>query len=335
MKVMVVGGPGVISSSAIQELADRGDTVLVFNRSTDRFGEVDRRVRTLAGDRDRPRELESVFEEFGPDVVLDFACYLPDQARRMVAMAEGRVSHLVVASTVDVYGYPLTHLPFREDDPWQPATISQYAADKRLCEEILRANHDPETLPVTIVRPAYSFGPRFLLSALDRAGGPALIHRLRNRLPILVPGDGTTLIHVSSGYNTGRMAAALIGVSMAIGNEYTLAHPEFTDYAGYMRLLGSALDVEPVLACVPSDVILSVDDPAMEGNLLAELLRYNIAFSADRFMADVPGFEFEPLETAARRAVEWNVERGLITDAPIIDDRIIAAFHARTRGFAI
>lgn len=335
MNVMVIGGPGTISTSAIEELVERGETVLVFNRSVGRFGELDPRVRTVAGDRDRPGELESAFEEFEPDVVLDFACFLPGQAQRMVDLAKGRVDHLIVASTVDVYGYPLTHLPFREDDPWQPATISQYAADKRRCEEILQAHHDPTTLPITIVRPSYSFGPRFILSALDRAGGPALIHRLRNRLPILVPGDGTTLLHVSSGCNTGRMTVALIGLPQAIGNEYTLAHPGFTDYAGYVRLLGRALGVEPVLACVPTDVILSVDDPAMEGNLLAELLRYNIAFSADRFMTDVPEFEFEPLETAARRAVEWNVRHGRITDAPIVDDRIIAAFHARTRDFAI
>ena len=41
------------------------------------------------------------------------------------------------------------------------------------------------------------------------------------------------------------------------------------------------------------------------------------------------------LERAARRAVEWNVEQGLVTDAPVIDDRIIAAFRARMRDFAI
>jgi hypothetical protein len=55
----------------------------------------------------------------------------------------------------------------------------------------------------------------------------------------------------------------------------------------------------------------------------------------ERVLHDLPGFEFEPLEAAARRSVAWNLEHGRVHDASIIDDRIVAAYQARTSDFAI
>lgn len=331
MKVMVIGGPGNISTSALQDLVDRGEIVGLFSRPSGKFGEVDPRVQILPGDRDVEGQLERAFSDFAPDVVLDFACFVPPQAARSVKMAYGKVSHYIFASTVDVYSYPLMRLPFRESDPWRPQTISVYAENKRQCEAIFREAAHPRLFPLTITRPSYSFGGRFVLSALDRAGGPSFIYRLQHGLPILIPGDGTTLIHASSGFNAGRMTTALIHLPAAIDNDYTLAHPEAMEYEQYIRLFAGALGVEPNLVFIPTEVILSVRDPAMDGNLLAELLRYNIQFSIEKFQRDVPDFVFELLLPAAKRAVDWILASERVTDAEIIDDRIIRAYqHALT-----
>ncbi len=157
-KVMVIGGPGNISSSTIQELVNKGFGVGLFSFPNSPFDEVDKRVKIFPGDRNQPDQLENAFKDFCPEVVLDLACFLPEQATSAVKMAVGKVSQYLFASTVDVYGYPLTRLPMREHDPWQPGTLSQYAANKRTCESIFHAHQHPEKFPLTIVRPAYSFG---------------------------------------------------------------------------------------------------------------------------------------------------------------------------------
>ncbi|MBV5336695.1 MAG: hypothetical protein J0653_01420, partial [Deltaproteobacteria bacterium] len=124
-----------------------------------------------------------------------------------------------------------------------------------------------------------------------------------------------------------RMIAALAGSAQAIGKEYTLANPVPMEYVNYLRLFADALGKEPVLVHVPSNLVLSLTHPDLENNLLAELAQYNLYFSVARFMADFPDFEFEPLETAARRAVRWQVDHGHVTFTPCIDDQIVAAYE--------
>ena len=120
-----------------------------------------------------------------------------------------------------------------------------------------------------------------------------------------------------------------------IGRGYTCAHPDFMTYADYVRLFARVVGREPVLVCIPSDVILAVRVPEMANNLLDELTRFNVAFSIRRFLADFPDFQFEPLEDAARRAVEWNFAQGHVTHTDVIDDHIIAAYQACLRDFTV
>ncbi len=73
----------------------------------------------------------------------------------------------------------------------------------------------------------------------------------------------------------------------------------------------------------------------MENNLLAELIRYNVFFSTEKFQVDFPDFVYEPLPEAARRAVIWNLERGNLSDRLVIDDRIIIAYQEAMRNFKV
>lgn len=44
-------------------------------------------------------------------------------------------------------------------------------------------------------------------------------------------------------------------------------------------------------------------------------------------MSDFPDFEFEPLDVAARRAVRWQFEHGLVRYRPSIDDQIVSTYQ--------
>ncbi len=330
---LVIGGPGVISTHTIAGLLEQGWQVSLFSRASQTAGEVDPLVDFHRGDRHTPGALEDIFDSVRPDVVLDFVGYVKEDAEQVVKMARGRTGQVIFVSTVDVYGYPLTRLPMREDDPWQPQTISPYAARKRECEAVLRAAHEAGDFPVTIARPTYSFGPRFLLSALDRAAGPHLLYRLKERMPILSPGDGAALIHASSAVNTGRVIAALAGEERAFGRDYTAGQPGALLYDDYIRMLAACVGEEPLLVHVPTDVILSFQDPGMADNLLAELTRFHLYWSLERFCGDFPGFAFRPRQEAAQAAVDWNFAQGLVRYEERVDDRIITRWQAAMRHF--
>lgn len=306
-RALILGGPGTLSASTVQLLLEKDYELAVFSHSR-LIHELPRSVRVYAGDRRHSSNLQSAFEDFKPDILLDFICFTPQEAEQIKQLASGKVRQFVFVSTVDVYGYPLSQLPLPETAPWYPETQAQYAADKRQCEAIFKSA-DPKQLPLTIVRPAYSFGPRFILSFTSRAYGIHMLRRLRDGRPVLVPGDGTTLMHVSSAHDTGRMIATVVDAQQAIGNEYTCGHPEFTTHSGYLNLFAHSLGVDPNPVHIPSDIIVSYPEPEACTCLLHALTCFNVAFSVERFMRDFPEFKWEvKLEDWAKHVVDWNLK---------------------------
>ncbi|HEX9494155.1 MAG TPA: GDP-mannose 4,6-dehydratase [Candidatus Limnocylindria bacterium] len=66
-------------------------------------------------------------------------------------------THLVYASSADVYGVP-DHVPVSEDTPLRPTNV--YAASKAAAEAIVREFGDRADHPTVILRPANTNGPR-------------------------------------------------------------------------------------------------------------------------------------------------------------------------------
>src|SRR4030042_1957453 len=138
-RILLIGGPGTLSSSTIAELLNRGYQVTVFSTG-EHFNELEPRVQTIRGNRDDISALQAAMNNLHPDVVLDFVLFTPDQAEKILHLVEGRLRQYIFVSTVDVYGYPLSHLPLREDDSWNPQTQSTYAESKRQCEQFFQAH---------------------------------------------------------------------------------------------------------------------------------------------------------------------------------------------------
>jgi len=337
-KVLFIGGPGNISTSTARDLLERNMQVGVFTLpGSPDDDEMMKYLKMYYGDRNNPAEMQKVLDDFKPDVLIDFACFTLQQAEQLLGIIYGKVSQFIFISTVDVYGYPLSRIPMRENDPWEPPNC-KYAADKRACEELYWSRFDKVRLPLTVVRPSYSMGKRFVLTALTRGGGKYLIPRLRAGMPVLVPGDGTTLIHVSSSYNTGRMVARLVGNEPSIGKSYTCGHDTFRSHDDYIKIFAKVLGVEANIVHVPTDVLNAMDSKEIKASILNDLTRYNVAFSVENFINDFPDFKWEmSLEDAAREYIEWNDKKGNFADVSveIFEDRIVKAWQERVKGFKV
>lgn len=332
-KVFFIGGPGTISTTTIQDITERGDITGLFTHPSSLSKPLDPRVKTYPGERNDSPALAEALDDFKPDIVLDFVCFQPHQAEAIVPLVKGKVNQFIFVSTVDVYGYPLKRIPFREADPWNEP-VGTYAANKVLCEQVFKRSG----LPLTIVRPAYSFGPDFVLTSMSHAGGFSMITRLRNHMPVLVPGDGTTLIHVSAASNTGSMIACTVGSSQSLNSDYTVGHPTFMTQDEYIHLFADALGVEAKIVHIPTDIILSFDDPATKRSLLHTLTGYNVAFSVDKFSSHFPDFKWRiTLEAWAKHYIKENDRRGSFPppEDVIFDDRLIAAWCKAIEGMRL
>ena len=133
----------------------------------------------VAFDRTDEDQLVRALEQTQPDVLLDLACYRPEEVEMVARRFKGR-RYILVSTGV----YPDLHGKHaREEDfvplEGEPPAELDYREGKRWCETVL-ARH-PE-LPWTVVRPPAVFGP-----ADHTLRIAAYIQRVADGGPVLVP----------------------------------------------------------------------------------------------------------------------------------------------------
>ena len=324
-KVLFIGGPGNISRTTVEDVLSRKFTTALFTNEPNVPPEIKDKAEIIFGDRNDKGALKAVADRFKPDIVCDFVCFSPNQAREAVEIFSDKIEQYIFISTVDVYGYPLHTIPQSENDPWVP-TITQYAEDKKTCEEIF-TTADRGKFPITIARPSYSFGKGFLLH-FTSFGGIDMLKRLQRKKPVIVPGDGTTLLHASAAPNTGLMIAKMIGHYPSVGKSYTCGHHRILTQDQYITEIASVVGEEPVIEHIPSDVILKAGGKELQGCPITIHLRQHIAFSVDAFSRDFPDFHWPwPLKDAIKLYIDANQKELATEMTETVDDRIIKSWH--------
>ena len=156
MRILIIGGTGLISTSITRLLLERGDrsrtTIAASSTCTLR-----RRKSPDSGRSHRLRRLRAQIAEAGPfDCVIDMVGYHAGDADSAVRAFRGRSGHFIFCSTVDVYLKPATRYPYTEDEVY--GGLNTYSSNKVICEQTLRAAHEHGDFPLTIIRPAYTYG---------------------------------------------------------------------------------------------------------------------------------------------------------------------------------
>ena len=143
MRVLIVGGTGIISTGITRLLIDRGDDVVLYNRGQ-RPSQIEGPHQTITGDRKAYSDFETRMREAGPfDCIIDMICYLPEEAESAIRAFAGRTDHYIFCSTVDVYTKPAAAYP-----------ISESAERLLICRISSNPASSSIQLPYVVLRPA-------------------------------------------------------------------------------------------------------------------------------------------------------------------------------------
>ena len=127
MRILLIGGTGLISTAITRLLLERGtDDLTLYNRGKTEVRipyNVPHTIKVIQGDRTNFAAFEQQMQEAETfDCVIDMCCYLPDEAESVVHACSGRIGQYIFTSTVDVYTkpaarYPITEQAERQHDP--------------------------------------------------------------------------------------------------------------------------------------------------------------------------------------------------------------------------
>src|SRR6185437_12365032 len=181
LKVLFIGGTGIISSACAQLAVDRGIDLYVLNR-----GETTRRplpepVTLLHGDIRVPGEAEDALGDHTFDAVVDWIAFVPEHIQRDIDLFRGRTGQYIFISSASAYQTPPSRVPVVESTPLRNP-FWQYSRNKIACEHLLMQEDE---FPATIVRPSHTYDRT--LVPLD--GGWTAIARMRQGKEVVVHGD--------------------------------------------------------------------------------------------------------------------------------------------------
>lgn len=187
LKVLFIGGSGVISSACSQLAVERGMELYLLNRGTSRRTPPPE-ARLLHGDIRDPESVRAAIRGQSFDVVVDWVAFTPAHIETDLQLFQGRTGQYIFISSASAYQTPPRSLPVTESTPLHNPYWA-YSREKIACEERLLRAYRQDGFPITIVRPSHTYDQ----TLLPMHGGYTIVDRMRRGLPVIVHGDGASL----------------------------------------------------------------------------------------------------------------------------------------------
>lgn len=331
LKVLFIGGTGIISSAVSELAVKKGIELYLLNRGNRNEG-APQGARLIKGD---IREPEAVLEAIGNmefDVVVDWIAYLPEHVETDIRLFKDRTSQYIFISSASAYQRPPSHYLITEATPlcnpyWQ------YSRDKIACEELLMQEYRQNGFPVTIVRPSYTYNETTIPYAFNsRKARWTLVDRMLRGERVIVHGDGSSLWTMTHSRDFAKGFTGLLGHAQAIGSAFHITSDEVLTWDQIIRIIGKAAGVEPLIEHIPSEFI-GAFSPEHIGTLLGDKSS-SVVFDNTRLKRLVPEFSANiSFREGISESVSWfkaEISRRIVDeDFNLLSDRIISAYRKR------
>lgn len=288
MKVLLIGGTGLISTGIVKHLLTRGADITVFSRGQRTVGKPEA-ITTLQGDRNDESTFAGTFAKTTWDVVIDMVCFTPGQAEADVRIFADKCRHFIFCSSVCTYGTKVApHVFIDESFPQEP--ISGYGKNKLRCERVFLKAHHEGRFHATIVRPSNTYGPGGnLIDNLEF--NPVAWDRMERGLPVLCAGDGLGLWVPTHRDDVGRFFAHAALNASTFGESYNATHDSHLTWDQYYRTVAAAMNTSADLHYLPAKRIWEREPERF--TLLREITAFHGAYDSRKARRDVPEFDCE------------------------------------------
>lgn len=305
MKLLFIGGTGLISSACSELAIQRGHELFLLNRSESKKYPAPQGATVLQADiHNDSSGVAKLIESQHFDAVVDFIAFSPQDIERDINLFRDKTNQFVFISSASAYQKPVKNYLITEETPLENP-FWEYSRNKIACEHLLMSEYNNNKFPVTIIRPSHTYGPSQIPFCVGSWQHPwTLVDRMKQGKPVIVPGDGTSLwvLTWNADFAVGLMG--LLGNPKAIGEALQITSDEVLSWDQIYLEAYQALGLNPNVVHIPSDFIAKFDEHAI-GSLIGDKSN-SVVFDNSKIKRFVPEYNCKvKWSEGVRRSLTW------------------------------
>jgi len=304
MRVLFIGGTGIISSACSQLALDQGIELYLLCRGRSPRP-IPKGAKVLQGDIRDAASARRALGNLEFDAVADFISFVPENIQAARELFAGRTRQFLFISSASAYKKPVDNWPITESTPLHNPHW-QYSRNKIACEELLMRAYRENGFPSTIVRPSHTYD-KTLLPFDPYQAGYTVLDRLKRGKPVILHGDGTSLWVLTHHRDFAKGFVGLLGNPKAVGETFHITSDEVLTWNEIVGAVARAAGVTPRIVHVPS-AIIAREHPDWGAGLLGDKT-HSVIFDNTKIKRFVPGFTCTiPFARGAEEIVEFYAQ---------------------------
>lgn len=298
LKVLFIGGTGVISSACSKLALDQGFDLHLLTRGKS-IRSIPPGTRVITGDINDSQLIQRVLAEHKFDVVVNWIVYQQDQALRDIEYFKGKIGQYIFISSASAYQKPIQKLPITEETPLGNPFWA-YSQAKEACEEAFFDAWRKEGFPITVVRPSHTYDK----TLLPFPGGYTTLDRIMNQKPVIIHGDGTSLWVLTHHSDFAVGFNGLLGRKEAVGGAYHITSDMPITWNAIYQAAADAAGVTLHPVHITSRAIAQTI-PEWGPGLLGDKA-HSVIFDNSKIKALVPEFNPQiPYQEGCKETLTW------------------------------
>ena len=307
MRILLIGGTGVISTAVTLRLLSQGHEVLLLNRGKTPLPEEMRgRVRQIVADINDEEGVKTALDGLAFDAVCNFVVYNPQQAQRDIRLFTGKTGQYIFISTASAYQKPVPSLPITEETPlYNP--YWRYSDLKAQCEKIYMQAYHETGFPVTVVRPSHTYSERSLTVQIHGGHGAwVIMKRMLEGKSVPLACDGMTLWTSTASEDFALYFCGLVGNEKAVGEAFHITSDESLTWNRIYETIAGHLGGKFVPCYAPTHLLAETRQYDYYGSLYGDKAN-SVIFDNSKVKAvtGIYGHKCTPFSEGAARSVEY------------------------------
>jgi len=243
MKILLIGGTGVLSRAVTSEALKRGLTLTMINRGNNPHL-IPKEVQLLKVDVHDYKKVVSLLKGQKFDAVIDFICFTEKEIEYSFNLFKDYVNQYIFISSCAVYNTAICTI-CEEDSP-KVLDVWSYSVDKVHCENYLTDIAQKAKIPYTIIRPCVTYGntriPYGIMPPYGYHG--TIIERIKHGKPVITWDGAKNRCNITRVEDFAVGLVGLLGNAKAYNEAFNICGEETPTWKEVLDALSKSIGLE-------------------------------------------------------------------------------------------